>query len=169
VRALVRVRLPDHLVLQATFGAHEPVSHIHAFVQESLREQGYARRSACTSRRGSRGKHAAPPRSALPACARHRARAIGLTLIAHTPTPRPGLGSLAARLPLPCSFEFHLSRPAGTVERGQSLRLERLSETITEANLAPASLLNLHVAEGAVTSGAPFLNAELMASATRLE
>lgn len=40
VRALLRVRLPDGYVLQATFGAHEPLSEVYALVAASLRDQG---------------------------------------------------------------------------------------------------------------------------------
>jgi len=40
VRALLRIRLPDGILLQGTFGAREPVSAVYDFVAGSLREQG---------------------------------------------------------------------------------------------------------------------------------
>ena len=41
-KALIRVRLPDGLVLQATFAASAPVSAVFTWVQDSLREPGHA-------------------------------------------------------------------------------------------------------------------------------
>lgn len=68
-------------------------------------------------------------------------------------------------------LEFHLTRPPGTAERGRSLRLDDFTATITSADLAPASVLNCHVAEAsaASSSGPPFLRADLMELAQELE
>jgi len=63
--------------------------------------------------------------------------------------------------------EFHLTRPAGSVERGKSLRLEQMTETIAAAELTPSYVLNFQLGDGS-GAVAPFLTPDLISSAKPL-
>lgn len=154
-RALVRVRFPDGYALQGTFGAAEPVSALFEFVAGSLREPWCARPRARSSPRGARRSGRAREASMSRGCsARARARAVARARPCALPTRR--------------RHEFHLTRPAGSVERGRSPRLEAMTESIAAAELTPSSVLSFQLADGGGGSGAPYLTAELLSAAKPL-